>query len=868
MISSTILDTTPIHFAQYANASPDEQCCKGSHCHHGCRAKREDEMELINNVTLSRALRLCGKSILLGSASIMAAGAAHAQSAPQADAAASAGSGYGDIVVTARRREESIQRVPVAVTAVTSEQIAERGIQTTEDLQKLVPGVIFSGAGGSESPTFFIRGQGRDVIGAALPSVITYFNEVPLNARGSTIPTFDVANVQVLKGPQGTLFGRNTTGGAVLYYSQKPTYDFGGYAQATLGDYSWHALEGAVNVPLIADKLAVRVAGQYTSRAGYTKDMTGNRDPDNLNNHAFRVSVLAEPVEGLKNTTVFDYYWSRTNSTAVQALGFSPVITNNFGNYSNFIGYLAHVALAPVLNPAQQQALVDGFACTTSIDCNVDQQVARQLAAGPRKTWSNPNYQPENYSRVWGITNTTEFDLGGVSVKNIFGYRQSSTRLNSNSDGLPVSMLVGDTHDSTKQVSDELQISGKALGDKLNYILGAFYLKVSPNGEQVLPLQFLNPASISPDAWPISSSGNALLTDESKALFANVGYEIVPGLRFNAGFRHTWDKESICGYTDIFSEAGRAKSLADCKATVADIMAGGGGATGAAAAGIDKSAKFEANTWSVGLDYQATPDLFVYGVARRGYRAGNFNTPSLGGILTPYQTYTPQFVTDFEIGVKADWRMGGVRGRTNVAAFHSNFTKLQRQISAIPANFDGDNNPANDPTGTSVVVNGGKSRVQGIEVSGYISPVPSLTFDYGVSYIDAKFTELSAPPIFVGLAGGDAKFNSTPKWSYSVQGRYQLPVKLAGGDVVLRGSYYWVDDYIVGALNFPSHHTIDAAIDINHIADSGLNLSFFVNNLTNEAYLLHSVLSGNSPGVFSADYAAPRMYGVRARYNF
>ena len=828
-------------------------------------------MPTIQNAAYSRALRLCCKSILLGGASLMVATAAQAQSDPQAGATVAEDTG-NDIVVTARRREESIQRVPVAVTAVTAEQIQERGIRTTEDLQKLVPGVIFSGAGGAESPTFFIRGQGRDVIGAALPSVITYFNEVPLNARGSTIPTFDVANVQVLKGPQGTLFGRNTTGGAVLYYSKAPSHDFNGYGQVTLGDYSWHALEGAVNVPLIADKLAVRVAGQYTQRDGYTQDMTGNRNPDNLNNHAFRVSVLAEPVEGVKNTTVFDYFWSHTNSTAVQAIGFASPITDVFGNYSNFINFLAFTpapnGLAGALSPTQQQALVDGFACTTSIDCNVDQQVARQLAAGPRKTWSNPDYQPSNYSRVWGITNTTELELGAISVKNIFGYRQSKTGINSNSDGLSVTMLVGDTRDNTKQISNELQISGKAFGDKLNYILGAFYLKVSPNGEQVLPLQFLNPASISPDAWPISNSGNALLTDESKALFANVGYEIVPGLRFSAGFRHTWDKESICGYTDQFSQAGRAQSLAGCLATVASVQSGGGGATGGARAAINKSAKFEANTWSLGLDYQATPDVFLYGVARRGYRAGNFNTPSLGGILTPYQTYAPQFVTDFEVGVKADWRMGEARGRMNVAAFRSKFTQLQRQISAVPADFDGDGDFSNDPTGSSVVVNGGKSRVQGIEVSGYISPVPSLTFDFGLSYIDAKFTDLSAPAIFTGLAGGGDEFNSTPKWSYSVQGRYQLPVKLAGGDVVLRGSYYWVDEYVVGKLPYPSHHTVDAAIDINRIADSGLSLSFFVNNLTNETIMHNSVLSGNSPGVFTADYEAPRMYGVRARYNF
>lgn len=255
-------------------------------------------------------------------------------------------------------------------------------------------------------------------------------------------------------------------------------------------------------------------------------------------------------------------------------------------------------------------------------------------------------------------------------------------------------------------------------------------------------------------------------------------------------------------------------------------------------------------------------------MARRGYRAGQFNTPKLGGILVPYQTYAPQYVTDFEVGVKADWRAGEFRGRTNIALFHSNFTNLQRQISSLVPNFDGDNNPANDPNGTSIVVNSGKSRVQGFEVSGFVSPVPALTIDYGLAYTDAKVTDLGVPAIFAGAAGGAGEFDQTPKWSYSFAGRYQMPFKLAGGDITLRASYYWIDDYVVGALKFPSHYTVDAGVDINHIANSGLNLTFFVNNLTNQTYLENSVLSGLGLGVFTADYAPPRMFGVRARYDF
>ena len=138
-----------------------------------------------------------------------------------------------DIVVTARRKEESIQSVPVAVQAFSADTLIKQNIHDTKDLQRLVPGVVFNGSGSDLNTTFTIRGQGRAIIGTISPSVQSYVNEVALPNWGAVIPTYDVANVQILKGPQGTLFGRNTTGGAVLVYSQAPKHDFGGYGSAT-----------------------------------------------------------------------------------------------------------------------------------------------------------------------------------------------------------------------------------------------------------------------------------------------------------------------------------------------------------------------------------------------------------------------------------------------------------------------------------------------------------------------------------------------------------------------------------------------------------------------------------------------------------
>lgn len=172
-----------------------------------------------------------------------------------------------DIVVTARRSEESIQSTPVSVTAFTADMLREANIATTADLMIKTPGVYLSGSGGRENSVFQVRGQSKALSGSNAPAVVSYFADVPAPTFGSGVATYDMASVQVLKGPQGTLFGRNTTGGAVLYYPAAPEYVLGGYVEAGYGRYDRKQLEGALSIPIVDNKLA------YGSRAG-TKNVT------------------------------------------------------------------------------------------------------------------------------------------------------------------------------------------------------------------------------------------------------------------------------------------------------------------------------------------------------------------------------------------------------------------------------------------------------------------------------------------------------------------------------------------------------------------------------------------------------------------
>lgn len=792
-------------------------------------------MQVIQNRVL-----LSGAAI----AALMVAASAPAQTAPQTPAASTEGIGLGDIIVTARRRSESIQTTPVAVVAVTPEALVQKNIQTTIDLQRIVPGVIFTGAGTEANTILTIRGQGKDNIGPGLPSVISYFNEVPLPGFGTSIPTYDIGTVQILKGPQGTLFGRNTTGGALLIYSKAPTDKFEGYAQVTVGDYFWRAVQGAVNIP-IAEGIALRLAGNVERRNGYTQNLgPAGGYFDVLHSNSFRASLKIKPTDNIENTLVYDYFYKNG-----PYIGVLPT-----GTVGARAPYNNGAAFAAVVGAANAALINSSFNCNVSVDCDVDLMVDRQAQAGPRKVYSD--VAARDRTKLQGISNTTTIDIGDIKLKNIFGYRRTEVDQNGNTDGVPVAVINTALTRHDEQFTDEVQLAGSAFDKHLDFLFGGFYLKTRPIGSISLFTDFLRPASIPLASWRLSTVSNTLYRDESKAVFGSLNYHFggaLEGLSANAALRYTWDKPGVCAITRGGASV-PLQSTAECRAI-----------TGA----FDLDAKFKKLTWTFGADYKVSRGIFTYAVARRGYRSGGINPPRLAGLLADLQTYAPQVVDDVEIGLKTNWNAGGIAGRTNIALYRGVFKELQRQISGIPANLDGDNNSATDPASTALIINGAKSRLQGVEVDGVISPTHGLEFNYGLSYINAKFLSFSNPTILNGVATSTGIFLNTPKWSYNLGARYELPFEVSGATFALSGDYYHVTSVRRGIVaSAPGYGLANARLEVNHVGVENLALTFFVDNLTNKAYLQANSLSGPSPGLTTFQYGAPRMYGLRARYAF
>ena len=768
-----------------------------------------------------------------------------AQSVPKStsgrdEAADNAVSGIQDIIVTARRREESAQTVPVAITALSTAALETRSVRTLSDLTSATPGLRFAGEGNANNASISLRGLNKIAASSTgTPAVVVYFADVPLPGEGLNLPTFDLANVQVLKGPQGTLFGRNTIGGAVRVTPEAPsTTTLSGYGRVSYGNLDYKAAEGAINIPIIEDKLGLRVAGQVRRRDGFVQTNYGKK-LQNVHQDALRGSLVITPIEALKNVTIVDYFKGRDNGTADMIFRVNPGIFAAFGLDPAYAAQLDAIAAAQLASQrGGKRYVVNSYLGTPG---------------------QGALYSPPLFTRIktWGVTNTTTLELGDVTLKNIFGYRTTRLETRGNNDGLPalpggfVFYKALHSFNNDKQITDELQVQGRALDNKLDYILGAFYSDFSPNGLRGnMNAQFNN---------AFASSSYVHL--ETKALFAQVGYDLgdmVEGLKLNAGFRYTWTKQSLCGITvNAVTSLDQFASEGDCKAAAV---------TGALGRGLIRS-KESKPTWTVGVDYKASDNMLLYVTSRRGYREGGINGPlfnspaALANGLNRFQTYKPEIITDVELGAKTDWRVGDVRGRLNIAAFRQWYKGAVNFINVTGSTiFPGD---PSYPDRGSFGFNAAKETISGIEVEGSLSPTPGMVFSAGGTYLKQKVNSVTTvapfPAVQVTLP--------SPKYTFNFAADFTPQVKILGGDMTFHFDYYWLDDYQVQTGQFPGYRLANGRVDLRDIGESGISAGFFVKNVFNNHYLVSPVIALPQFPANVGNAGEPRTYGIEVSYK-
>jgi iron complex outermembrane receptor protein len=771
--------------------------------------------------------------------------------------AASSGGGLEEIIVTARRKEEKLQSVPVAITAFSPAKLEEAHIESASDLAHFVPALASSQETRDEQ-VFYLRGQGPNGGQGGAPGVVTYFSEVPFYASGPGI-YFDLDNLQVLRGPQGTLFGRNTTGGAVLFEPKHPTNNFEGYLQASFGDYNLHEEEGALNIPIIEDKLLVRGAFDIDQRDGFTHDYTSGKDLDNRDYWSFRLGVTWRPTDDFENYLVYDSLYSHTNGTGIelQAINTNPT-----------------TAFAQTFCPATG-------ACPTA-----QKFLAEQAAVGPRGTFSTPGLGGLDKTYSYGITDIATYDLSDdIKVKNIFGYRVLKNLLRYDLDAMPVALIDFVTPNnwnlSNSQYTDELQFQGNSLGGNLNWIAGAFGEFLHPSGTTVAQLAtssvtpalpgFILPVQVLSNSMGQNALGPEGITERTQAVFLqgtyNLGglYDVLEGLKLTAGVRYTWDYTSNSNFevVNVFLPTSLPPPLGGLQVAHQDCVTNPLTCT-------YKSHQFQAPTWTVGLDYQVTPDTLVYVKSSRGFKSGGFN--GAGNQTFPIE-YESEYVTDVEIGLKADWDIDGIKLRTNLDGFHDDYRNAQRAIGVLVQTVP---TPGSPKSATTVIANG-DATVEGTEFEGTVIPFKDLELTASWTYIHARYDKFLIPQGagLPDLNESDLPYPFTPKNKFGFSARYHVPiVPEEAGDVSVQASYVHTGriQYSTADVepygNEPGYGLVDLNVDWDNVFRQPIDVSFFMTNVTDTLAKVGNVGIYNTQGYVDVIYNEPQMWGFRLKYRF
>lgn len=718
-----------------------------------------------------------------------------------------------ELVVTARRREERAQTVPVAISVFTPEILKARNITNQVDLANSTPSMVANASGfPRQFGGFAIRGQGPAF--GATAGTVAYFAEVPngyVPTEGRPGTFFDLASVQILKGPQGTLFGKNATGGNILFEPHRPTNALEGYGQVQIGNYNDREFEGALNLPLVDDKLMLRVSAASARRDGYTKDVGpifAGKDYDNLAYDNVRVGLLFRPTDAFENYTVLRHYQSKDHGGGTTLFDFNPAAAGSVPGFPPF----------PVL----------------AFFPNLMNDLADQRARGPRKV----SYGLDQYYKfkMDQVINSTTFEISPtLSIKNTASYSRTYYSYGYDYDATPYpiagqaspSLPLGDEDYFT----EELQLQGRAFNDGLQYVVGGFIDSQWPHATSQGRF----------DAFPLSTllggrvEGDQRLATRSRAAFAQATYDMaklsptLEGLSVTAGYRYTVDHASSS--TMILAPPATSGS-----------------------------ADFNYGSYTFNVDYKITPRIMVYAGARSAYKAGGVNTqiPS----SSPYAAFKPERLRDVEVGLKSDMDLGGAKLRANLDVFSGDYLNIQRTTQAI------------GPGGVLVNVtrSAAEARIRGLEFEGALIPSRHIELTLAYSYTDSKYTKVT--DALAGAVLNGAAFPYTPKNKLSVGAKVYLPVDAALGQVSLSAAYSLQSKQSIAQTNdsvypyIPGYDVVNLRADWRNVAGRPVTISAFVTNVADKTYAVGQFDAFNTTGFVTRTYAEPRMYGLQVRYDF
>ena len=750
-------------------------------------------------------------SWLFAATCLIAPAWAFAQISDSTSAAAQSPSAGGleEVIVTARRVAENVQDVPISIVDLNSTQLNYQSVTTANDLARVAPGLsIMNTAANTGAVTYSIRGQGS-TFGSG-PGVIPYFDEVANFSQA----IFDVANVQVLKGPQGTLFGRNTTGGAVLFTPIMPTDTFNGYADVRAGNFGRADVEFGVGGPIIGDALTFRLSGQSLNRAGYTTDVVTGVKLDNENQQNIRGILKFRPNDTFDNTALVQWTQQSENGNSAPLTTISP-----------------QSPLAPLLAP----------------------QLAMQQALGIRDVLGEFPYATAFVATYGGI-DTANFKINNLlSLKNIASYLHTTSERAWDLDAtnLPLLGVLNPTATS-EQYTEEFQV--RLTDGPLTGVVGYYFEHTSS------PFQygFVEVSPILFAAVPIPGGVTAEIVGEgstfkSKAPYAQFDYKIIPQLTLTAGVRYTSDDVTATPTGSAFINFPPLPALSDAPFTYTP--------------GLEHD--FHATTWNVAADYAVSPDLNVYGHVSKGYKQGGFN----GTAPPSLQAYNPEFVIDYELGTKGHNEFAnGWKIRYDADAFYDHYTNIQRDENVtLPGGAVAtiiQNAAAGYITGAEFQFAIQPSKYFQVSTAYTYLYAKYTSFNGGPGVGDVSASKFPNTPT--------SQFTLTPIVTLPIpenfgtltaQGTVYAQSHFATDAFNVPNGNPTVDLDVPGA-NAPGYTRVDLRLQWEHIMSTQVSAGIYALNVLDRRYITGTDNQLNTFGIRSAVYAPPPLYGIEVRYEF
>lgn len=762
-------------------------------------------------------------------------------------------SGIEEIIVTAEKRSESIQRTPIAMSALSGDDLADRQITGVEALLAAVPNVDF-GMGLSQA-RISIRGIGYDNISGGNEARIAFHQDGVYYSRPVSVASgfFDVERVEVLRGPQGTLYGRNATGGVVNVITRAPGDSLNARFSVTGSNYNRVRLEAAIGAPL-AEGISARIAAQYENRDGYgVNEITGDNNVEDKNFYAVRGKLLIEPSDDFSILLVGDYSREKDHANGYQFIRANPE-TNPF----------VPAALAPVPRPLTGE-LFGGIA--------------------PSKPRNQTGEQTQNFVEVAGINATMKLNKWDLDFVSITGYRDVKYKLFSEIDQTSAPIATIFQSEKSKQFSQEFRVSQSS--DEFDWMLGGYYftesletgnqvaenLAVTPLFNPVLPTIACGgapctAADLDPRGYTQMFDPYGSLDTDSWAIFGNVHYRITDALGLRMGLRYGWEKKTV--FNQSRTNFGSFNPPPWDSFPLPSDTCGPVPAPACTLTEQRASQTYKSLTPSITVDYQPTKDIYLYATYAHGMKSGGFN------VGNPQPPFTKEKIVNYEIGAKIDWF--DHRLRTNVSTFYYDYKDIQSTIvSGIPPRIE--------------ILNAPGARQYGLELEAIAEPVDNLRFNLDFAWLESEYKGpflswdtslpwvstpgLDGDPLTPGVqpttdqAGNQLVY--APKYTFGFGAEYDI--LLNGWKLTLRGETKYKANTFLTIFNRsyvaqPSFWKSNAYLTLAREGED-FSIQAFVQNIENNTTISAANVGPSFWGapIYGA-FAPPRTYGLQLSYSY